>query len=110
MIWTAILLGSLVAGVLVWLDTMQSRERARKKAAAVCEAAGWQLLDQTVALAGVSLRRNPAGHYRPARRWRFEFSERGNDRQRGEILIQGNRTLRSVLESSEGRIIEGTEN
>ena len=106
MIWTLTLLGLLVATVLLWLDTMQSRERARARAAAACQAEGWQLLDQTVALVGLSLARNRAGRLSLARRWRFEFSERGNDRRRGEILLLGDRTLRAVLEGSEGRIIE----
>ena len=106
MAWTLILLGTLVAAVLLWLDTMQSRERARTRAAAVCQSEGWQLLDQTVALAGLKPARNRAGQLRLARRWRFEFSERGNDRRRGEIMLLGDQMLRSVLESSEGRIIE----
>lgn len=97
-----LVLGSLV---LWWLASIQARDRARTIARAFCKRQGWQLLDQTVALAGMRLKRTN-DRLGWLRRYRFEFSPDGGRRKRGELLLSGNRALRILAETDEGELIE----
>jgi hypothetical protein len=74
-----------------WLDTMRARERAISIGRQACEKDGLQLLDETVFLKSVRLRRNERGHIAVWRNYGFEFSDNGNNRRAGNVTLLGGR-------------------
>lgn len=80
----------LVAAVtLLWSASRGAAETARRLGRSACERAGVQLLDQTVVLAGIQLRRDRHGRLRILRRYRFDYSRDGSDRQHGSLALLG---------------------
>ena len=79
----------LVAGTLLWLDSLRARERAVAAGRAACERYRVQFLDDTVAFARMRLARNDEGELRIARTYTFEFTETGNNRRQGAIVMLG---------------------
>lgn len=84
---TAILL--IAAGVLLWLDSLRARERAVKAGRAACERYALQFLDDTVSFTRIRLRRDGDGQLRIARTYTFEFSDTGNNRRHGALVMLG---------------------
>lgn len=73
-----------------WHNALRARERARYHAHALCARIGLQLLDQTVALRRVRVRRIPGEGLRLLRCYRFDVSTDGNDRRDGSLdMIDG---------------------
>jgi len=72
-----------------WIDSLRARERALEACAHACAERRLQLLDQTVALSRLSLKRNPQGHMRLWRVYVFEYSTDGADRWRGRATLFG---------------------
>lgn len=71
-----------------------SAARAAAERAAVigrdaCQAAGVQWLDQSVHATGIRLRRHPTGWLGLERSFRFEYSEDGQDRHAGRVVLLG---------------------
>ncbi len=64
---------------------------ARNAAKKHCEKEGVQLLDQTVILKGLSLRRSSRSLFALERKYIFEFSSVGDHRYKGHINLQGKR-------------------
>jgi len=87
--WEAAAILLIVAGLLFWVDSLRARERALSAGRAACERNGLQLLDETVAGAGLRLARNDLGELKIRRVFVFEFSDNGNNRRRGSIVILG---------------------
>ena len=84
---TAILL--IAAGVLLWLDSLRARERAVKAGRAACERYALQFLDDTVSFTRIRLRRDGEGQLKIARTYTFEFSDTGNNRRHGALVMLG---------------------
>ena len=87
--WEAFVLVVLVAASFLWLDSLRARERAVRAGRAACERYGLQLLDDTVAFARMRFARNDMGELRIARTYTFEFSDTGNNRRQGAIVLVG---------------------
>jgi hypothetical protein len=85
--WAAIL--AIVAAIAFWADSLRARERALAAGRAACERNGLQLLDETVAGAGLRLARDADGRLRIRRVFVFEFSDNGNNRRRGSVTVLG---------------------
>ena len=85
--WAAIL--AIVAAIAFWVDSLRARERALAAGRAACERNGLQLLDETVAGAGLRLGRDAEGWLRFRRVFVFEFSDNGNNRRRGSVTVLG---------------------
>jgi hypothetical protein len=85
--WAAIL--AIVAAIAFWADSLRARERALAAGRAACERNGLQLLDETVAGAGLRLGRDADGRLRIRRVFVFEFSDNGNNRRRGSVTVLG---------------------
>jgi len=92
-------MGSLVSlalvlgfGVLVWMDFMRARETAEREARRYCHNTGLQLLDDTVQLGRIGLRRIN-GRVVICRIYGFEFSVSGVSRQTGYVALAGGRML-----------------
>lgn len=83
----------LLAGVALllwfWLQGLRAREIAIRTAQELCRHQGLQLLDGTVALNELRLRRAPAGHVALQRTYQFEYTRDGYLRERGFVLMLG---------------------
>jgi hypothetical protein len=75
--------------VLVWVDSLRSRERALGAGRDACARYGLQLLDDTVSIAGLGMARDAGGMLRLRRTYQFEFSDTGNNRRSGSIIMLG---------------------
>ena len=72
-----------------WFDTLQCREIAKALAQQMCHQSHLQLLDDTLALVQIRLKRNCHGKLNIQRTYQFEFSEQGNNRQQGTLIMRG---------------------
>lgn len=92
------LLPALLAVVWFWLDSMRAREAALLVVRRACTRNDVQLLDETVALVKLRLGRDVTGHVGWRRRFRFEFSNEGDNRSSGEVELLGRRVTALHLE------------
>lgn len=76
-----------------WWDSLRKRELALLAARNACERAGVQLLDETVAVRKLTLRRDASQQARFYREYAFEYSRVGDDREVGRIYLLGERVL-----------------
>lgn len=89
MSWEVIALALLAALGWFWLSSLRVREHALAAGGHACAEAGVQFLDDTVALTQIRMARNDLGQLRFARLYRFEFSNTGDNRRRGNIRVLG---------------------
>lgn len=87
-------------GGLYWLAAMRCKELAIMTARRECKLNDVQLLDQTVQQNHISLSRDQSGRWRVWREYRFEYSENGVERQKGSLVMLGQKIVRVSLESS----------
>jgi Protein of unknown function (DUF3301) len=87
--WEAAAIVLIAAGVFLWVDSLRARERAVQAGRAACERYALQFLDDTVSFSRVRLRRDGEGQLRIARTYTFEFSDTGNNRRHGAIVMLG---------------------
>ena len=87
--WEAAAIVLIVAGIYFWIDSLRARERALAAGRSACERYGVQLLDETVQFAKLRLARDDEGRMRLKRTYTFEFSETGDNRRHGAIVILG---------------------
>lgn len=85
----AIALAVLAAAALLWADSLRARERAVRAGRDACSRYGLQFLDETVSFTRMRLARNDEGHVKIARTYTFEFSDTGNNRRDGAIVMLG---------------------
>lgn len=90
---TLIILLLIGAFVLFWSAARDAAEHARIHARDACNRQQVQLLDQSVALRRVRLRRGEDGRMRFQRTYQFAFSAEGDDRQTGELALLGRELL-----------------
>lgn len=84
----------LLAGLVwLWMDSLKAREVGIGAARAACMAEGWQLLDETVSIAKLSLARNEDGRLQLRRAYDFEYSDTGHNRLKGGVVMLGHRVL-----------------
>ena len=83
----------LVATGWLWLDSLKAREAAVAAAKAACVSEDLLLLDDTVAIARLRLVRDGDGVMRIQRTYSFEYSDTGNDRHSGSVVMLGSRVL-----------------
>ena len=72
-----------------WSSARQAAERAEIVGRNACHAAGVQWLDQTVHADGLRLRRRRDGWLGLERSFRFDYSEDGQDRHIGRLVLLG---------------------
>ena len=79
------------------MDVGGSQQFAVRAARAACSADGLLLLDDTVAIAHLKPVRDDDGHVKLQRAYGFEYSDTGNNRLQGSIVLLGHRvTLLNV--------------
>ena len=81
-----------------WLDSMRALELARKAGKRACDEAHVQFLDDTVAGIALALARDKSGRRVLRRTYRFEFSETGNTRLEGQLILFGHRIESVTME------------
>lgn len=85
---TSLIFLLLLAGaVWFWFSSIRVLELARSAAREACNAAHVQFLDDTVASTKVSIARDGFGRRVLRRAYRFEFSETGNSRIEGRVIM-----------------------
>ncbi|MGH8728824.1 MAG: DUF3301 domain-containing protein [Burkholderiales bacterium] len=82
-------------GAAAWFSIMRAREQAVQFAKKLCVAEEVQLLDFTVALEKLALTRDRVGRTAFRRTYRFEFSDTGNNRREGRVVL-----IAGMMESS----------
>ena len=87
--WEVVAIVVIVASVLLWVDSLRARERAVEAGRSACRRYELQFLDDTVSFARIRLARNEDGELRIARTYTFEFSDTGNNRRHGAIVMLG---------------------
>ena len=75
----------------LWFDSLSAREAAVAAARAACGSEDLLLLDDTVAIARLRLARDGDGVLRIRRVYGFEYSDTGNDRHSGSVVMLGSR-------------------
>ncbi len=98
-IWPLVLL---LVVVYLWFEVLRIREQVITHCKRLCREANLQLLDQTVALASMSLKRGKNGMPSLQRIYGFEVSENGVDRLSGYVTLRGNYIIESRLEAADG--------
>ena len=76
-------------GFALWSSARAAAERAETVGRNACRAANVQLLDQTVHANGLRLCRGTDGRLGFERSFRFEYSEGGDDRHVGRLMLRG---------------------
>ena len=84
-----ILLALLIAGIWFWLDSRRAHEFALGVCKHICDSEQVVLLDQTVALSGLGLRRARGGWVQFLRTYSFEFSNDVSERHSGTLILHG---------------------
>jgi hypothetical protein len=87
--WEGAAILLILAGIFLWLDSLKARERAVSAGRTACERYSLQFLDETVAFARLRLARDEEGRLKIARTYTFEFSDTGNNRRHGAIVMLG---------------------
>jgi Protein of unknown function (DUF3301) len=72
-----------------WYDSMRARERAVTAGRRACERDALQLLDETVECVSLRPVRDADGRVALRRIYRFEFSDNGDNRRAGNIVMMG---------------------
>jgi hypothetical protein len=87
--WEIAVLVLIGGAVFLWIDSLRARERAVAAGRAACRRYELQFLDDTVSFARLRLARDEDGQLRIARTYTFEFSDTGNNRRRGAVMMLG---------------------
>jgi len=87
--WEAAAILLFVAGTFLWLDSLRARERAVQAGKSACQRYDLQFLDETVSFSRLRLARDEEGQLKIARTYTFEFSDTGNNRRHGAIVMLG---------------------
>lgn len=93
-----LLLAVLGLGFWFWLHSIRILEIAREAGRQACNRVDVQFLDDTVASTGLGLARDKSGRRILRRTYRFEFSETGNSRREGEVVMLGEQVETVIME------------
>ena len=97
-LWQAAALLAIGVIVIVWNDSLRAREHALAEGKRACERHGLQFLDQSVECVSLWPARNGAGRLVLRRVYRFEFSDNGNNRRSGYIVMLGDEEQSLTME------------
>ena len=81
-----------------WWSAQKVKEIALRAAQKNCKELSLQLLDESVGLRALWLKRDDNGQLRLWRRYLFEFSSTGEDRYTGKVIMLGLRITKVELE------------
>ena len=86
-----LVLALLGGAVWLWLDSLKAREIGVHAARAACAEEGLQFLDETVVISSLRPARNANGHLQLRRVYAFEYSDTGDNRRSGSVIMLGHR-------------------
>ena len=86
-------LAALGALAWLWYDSIQVRGIGIGAAKSACAAEGLQLLDDTVSISSLKLARDDAGRLLLRRVYGFHFSDTGDNRRNGSVVMLGQQVL-----------------
>jgi hypothetical protein len=92
-IFELVSLAVLIALAWLWFDSVKVRDIAVRAAEMACAAEGVQFLDETIAIVSLKPARNEDGRLVWRRAYSFEYSDTGNDRRPGSIVMLGQEVL-----------------
>lgn len=81
-----------------WFDSLHALEIARNLGKQVCSDANLLFLDDTVANIALALVRDQSGRRVLRRTYRFEFSDTGDTRLEGRLILLGNKIESITME------------
>lgn len=81
----------LVLLIWFWMDGRRAHETALRVCKHTCKEADLQLLDETVSLARLGLRRDARGRMQFWRNYGFEYTHDSAERKQGYIVLHGPR-------------------
>jgi hypothetical protein len=84
---------ALVGVAWLWYDSLKAREAAVRAARAGCQADGLMLLDDTVAISALKPARDERGRIKLQRAYNFEYTDTGNNRLNGSVVMLGDRVM-----------------
>lgn len=84
---------------LFWWEGLKKRELAVQAARRICQREGVQLLDETVVLKRLQPRRDDNQRLSLWREFRFEYSDNGDNRLPGSVIMLGNSILSVDLQA-----------
>lgn len=99
-----LILLALGASVVLWMEFSVWRERAVRAARSLCQRYQVQLLDETVGLRRLRLRR-VTGRLRVERCYDFEVSLDGSDRRPGQLWMIGQVVSHSTLPTPQAPVV-----
>jgi hypothetical protein len=73
----------------LWMDSLKAREVAVRAAREACAQDGLLFLDQTVSITTVKLARDDNGRVQLQRSYEFEYSDTGDNRRKGSVVLLG---------------------
>ena len=94
--WLILLL--LAALVWFWIDSLRALDVARNAGKRECKKYDVQFLDDAVSGIALALVRDAAGHLVIRRTYRFEFSETGDTRLEGRLILLGKQVESVIME------------
>lgn len=92
------LLALIALGALYWWHDQGMRQRVLEACTRFCTEREVQLLDQSVSLRRLWIRRDEWGRFKFWRLYEFEFASPENDRYKGRAVTLGDRILDITLE------------
>ena len=96
--WEIAVLLAFAALVWFWYDSMKARERSLAVGQLACQREGLQFLDQTVECVSLRPARNEDGRMVLRRVYRFEFTDNGESRRAGTIVMMGGEAVSLSME------------
>lgn len=105
MLGPLVLLAAVTLVVLFWFESLRIREFVIRRCHGICKDAGLQLLDQSVALSSLTLKRDRRDRWRIHRQYQFYVSESGADRYPGHIVLTGKHIEAVHIEGERGTTI-----
>ena len=85
----------LAVGILIWMwfDILKAREAAIRQVKTTCALEQLMLLDDTVAVSGMRFARDDEGRLKLQRSYDFEYTDTGNNRRKGSVVLLGHRVI-----------------
>lgn len=99
---TLMFLFLLSVAIYIWYESMRAREQVISHCRRLCNESGFQLLDQTVSLSSLSLKKYGVLSFSLQRVYSFEVSKTGVERLAGDIVLRGKWIIASRLEGPDG--------
>lgn len=77
----------------LWFDSVKAREEGLLAARTACRSEDLQLLDETVSLRTLRPERRDDGRMTLRRIYEFEYSDTGDNRRRGSVVLLGHSVI-----------------